>query len=337
MILFYYSILKIIDLRNLLKFWLLIITASLFISCNAPRNNPFDPENPDYAFAAITGTVQTFSLPYTGIAGVSVFWNSSNALILTDAKGNFKIDNILPIDGKLIFQKEGYLSDTLNVVWGSSKLLNYQVNLNKIPQLDSVSIYTVVINQFTPPGQSYQLVINAKISDKDNDIDSVYVGNTQLNLYKGLDFNVTNKDYETVLSTQDLNINDIEQTIGLDFNIIVKDIFNRLYIVGSNKVSRVIKSGAAIQFPANDTAITSTPILRWQRFKTGYPFSYMIEIYTNDFANSQLVFRQENISSDSISYQVNKPLSIKDYYWVIWVIDQFKNRSRSLPATFRVQ
>ena len=307
------------------------------MSCNAPKNNPLDPNNPNYAFVTLTGNVQTFSFPHIGISGVSVYWSSSNVLVNTDNNGNFSIGNILPVNGKLIFQKNGFRADTINVVWNNSKTLDSLVYLFQIPTLDSISIYTVVTNQFTPPGQSYQLIVNSKVSDKDNDIDTVLVENSQLNLRKPLDFNATSKFYGTVLSTQDLNIADIEQTIGLDFNIIAKDHFQNEYNVGSSKVTRVIKNGVSIIYPANDTALSSTPLFMWQRYKTGYPFSYMIEVYTNDFANSQLVFRGENISSDSVSYQLTTPLSTKNYYWVIWVIDQFQNRCRSLPATFNVK
>ena len=315
----------------------LFAVSFLIMSCNAPKNNPLDPNNPNYAFVTLTGNVQTFSFPHIGISGVSVYWSSSNVLVNTDNNGNFSIGNILPVNGKLIFQKNGFRADTINVVWNNSKTLDSLVYLFQIPTLDSISIYTVVTNQFTPPGQSYQLIVNSKVSDKDNDIDTVLVENSQLNLRKPLDFNATSKFYGTVLSTQDLNIADIEQTIGLDFNIIAKDHFQNEYNVGSSKVKRVIKNGVSIIYPANDTALSSTPLFMWQRYKTGYPFSYMIEVYTNDFANSQLVFRGENISSDSVSYQLTTPLSTKNYYWVIWVIDQFQNRCRSLPATFNVK
>lgn len=322
--------------KYLVKIFLFTISF-LIPSCDAPKNNPLDPNNPNYAFVTITGNVQTFSFPHNGISGVSVYWGPSNILVSTDNNGNFTIGNILPVNGKLIFQKNGFRSDTLSIVWGSSKLFDSPVYLYQIPQLDSISIYTVVTNQFTPPGQSYQLVVNSKVSDKDNDIDTVFVENSQLSLRKALDFNVANKFYETTLTTQDLNIADIEQTVGLDFNIIVKDHFQIEYNVGSSKVTRVIKNGVSIQFPANDTTISATPLFLWQRYNTGYPFTYMVEIYTNDFANSQLVYRGENISSDSVSYQLTTPLSAKNYYWVIWVVDQFQNRCRSLPATFNVK
>lgn len=279
----------------------------------------------------------TYSLPYTGIAGVSVLWNPSNAIVTTDKNGNFIISNIQPVNGKLIIQKNGYLSDTLNVVWGSSKVLNYQINLNSMPTLDSIQIYTVVINQFSPPGQTYQLVVNAKISDRDNDIDSVFIQNAQLNLRYPLNFDVVNKTYTATLTTQDLNITDLDQTIGLSFNIIVKDVFNREYNTGSSNVTRVIKSAALIQYPSNDTTIGPNPSFIWQRYRAGYPFNYKIEIYTNDIANPQLVYTANGVSSDSVSYNLGTSLQSGNYYWVIWIIDQFKNRSRSLPATFVVQ
>ena len=316
---------------------LLLMPALFFYSCDAPRNNPLDPQNPNYGYAKLTGTVQTFSLPFTSIAGVSVTWSPSGRIVTTGTDGKFTISNIAPVNGALIFQKSGYRSDTVNINWKTLRSINVVVNLNQIPKLDSISIYTAVINQFNPPQPNYELMIRTKISDRDNDIDSVFVQNSDINFRKALDFNVTGKIYQTDINTDEMNIIDIEETIGLDFNIIVKDIFNRYYNIGSGKVTRVIKDGAKIQFPANDTTIVTSPNLLWLRYKPGYPFTYTIEIYTNDFANSQLVLRAENISSDSTSYQVRTTLKSRDYYWVIWVVDNFQNRSRSLPATFRVQ
>ena len=318
-------------------FALLLLLLLFIYSCNAPRNNPLDPQNPDYGYAKLTGTVQTFSLPFTSLEGVSVMWTPSGRIVTTGADGKFTISNIAPVDGALIFEKSGFRSDTVRVNWKNLRSINIVVNLNQIPKLDSISIYTSVINQFNPPQPNYELMIRTKISDRDNDIDSVFVQNSDINFRKALDFNVTGKLYQTDINTDEMNITDIEETIGLDFNIVVKDIFNRYFNIGSGKVTRVIKDGAKIQFPANDTTIASSPDLLWQRYKPGYPFSYTIEIYTNDFANSQLVLRAENVSSDSTSYQVRTSLKSRDYYWVIWVVDNFQNRSRSLPATFRVQ
>ena len=305
-------------------------------SCNAPRSNPLDPLSPNYSFVELTGSVQTFSYPYTGIPGVSVYWSPSNKLVTTDNNGSFAVNNIYPVNGKLIIQKSGYLSDTVDVVWNGSKVLNQQVQLNSIPMLDSIQLYTVVINQFSPPGQTYQLVVNAKITDKQNAIDSVIVQNSQLGLRYPLNFDVANKIYTVALTTQELNITDLEQTIGLNFNILA-DVYNKELNIGSANVTRVINSAPMIQYPANDTTIGPNPTFMWQRYRAGYTYNYKIEVYTNDISNPQLVFTADSISSSLASYNLTTALPVGSYYWVIWVVDQFKNRSRSLPATFIVQ
>ena len=315
---------------------LLIMSIAIFLfSCNAPRNNPLDPLSSNYKYGSIKGTVQTFSVPYTAIPGVSVYWQQGDVLVKTDSSGNFSINNIKPVNGKLIYTKSGFNPDTVIVAWNNSRTYRSDVNLNTIPTLDSISIYSVVIKQFYP-AQTSQLVIDTKIRDVDNDIKSVYVENSYLGLKKALDFNVSSKIYQTQLSTTELNVQDIQETIGLQFNIVVQDIFNNQFVVGSDNVTRVIKDGVLLKQPANDTTTSANPTLIWQRFTPGYSFTYMLEVYTNDFANSQLVLQVPNISPDSISYSLTQNLTSGNYYWVIWVIDQFNNRIRSLPATFTV-
>jgi hypothetical protein len=90
--------------------------------------------------------------------------------------------------------------------------------------------------------------------------------------------------------------------------------------------------------PAADSGIVSQPvILEWFRQQPGYKFNYMIELYTYGVGFEELFFRKEQVSSDSISYQVSQTLPEGQYYWVIWIVDQFLNRVQSRPATFRIQ
>jgi len=323
-------------IKDVIRAGLFVLIIILFFSCNAPQNNPLDPENPDNNLGTIQGVVQTFSLPFTGIPDVSIYWPKANKLVKSDANGKFVINNVPTENGSLIIQKDGYRPDTVIINWGSSKTVSPQVNLNSLPELDSIAIFTTVINQFNPD-QTFELNIQAKVSDRDNDIDSIKVFNNQLNLDKKLDFNITQNFFQSALSTSDLNVNDLEEVIGLDFNINVYDRFQNVYNIGSGKVSRVIKTPVLIESPSNADSVNSNPTLTWLRFKPGYPFTYTVEVYTNDFANSQIVARQQDISSDSTSYFVRTVLQPRDYYWVLWVVDQFQNRARSKPATFIVK
>jgi len=313
--------------------WIIKVAAILiFISCNAPRNNPLDPLNPNNKLASIEGTVQTLSLPYTGISDAQVYWVPGERLILTDINGRFVMDNLNPIAGELIISKEGFLSDTVKINWANTLKAAPQINLNSLPILDSISIYTEVINPAS--SQANKVAIVTKINDNDNDIDSTYVENLNLNLRKKMDFDPSEKTYSIQLALTDLNLSDIEETIGLIFNIFVIDKFHNKFMIGSDEVKRVIKSEVQIISPANNEIIVSPPVLSWEKVITGYPFTYSVEIFTNDLANAQLVFRTDGISSDSNSYITDVSLPSRDYYWVIWIIDEFQNRSRSEPAVF---
>jgi len=54
--------------------YLLQLLALLFISCDAPRNNPLDPENPNNKIISIDGTILTDTRDPEPISGVNVYW-----------------------------------------------------------------------------------------------------------------------------------------------------------------------------------------------------------------------------------------------------------------------
>jgi hypothetical protein len=61
-----------------------------------------------------------------------------------------------------------------------------------------------------------------------------------------------------------------------------------------------------------------------------------LEIYTNEVA-PVLIWQEKNIPKDKTAHTVDDVLPAGNYFWVIWAIDTFGNRSRSKPATFIVQ
>jgi hypothetical protein len=294
------------------------------LSCNAPRNNPFDPLNSNYEYGIIEGTVQTNSVPRSGIQDVNVLWEPENIITKTDADGKYRFSNIHTEDGNLIFYKEGFQSDTLIISWGTSKREFTQLYLNRIPVLDSSLIYSTVINQ----SQRYEIFVKAWITDIDGYVDSVFVYNSSLNLKQSLDNN-----YETTLTQDELNVTDIEQAVGLDLSIITKDKNGDEFTIGSGRITRVIKDEVSGLMPSNNTSITQQPInFQWDKFNGGYNFTYTLEIYSPD-----LVYKKENIPSDSTSYLMPQNLSQGTYYWVLWIIDKYQNRSRSKQAYFLIQ
>jgi hypothetical protein len=325
-----------IKIKSILIF-VLVLSTILLNSCDASRENPLDPNSKDNLLGTIQGTVQTYSLPYTPITNAEVFWKPGNILVFTDTSGNFTVPNVKTENGLLIFRKAGFNTDTIQVNWNGTKKINEQVNLNTVPTLDSLKIYTIVINVSDSVSQMNQLNIDTKVRDPDNDIDTVFVFNSQTGLNKAMDFNVANKTYQSILTPGELNLNDLEETIGLKFNFRIKNISGDVFTLEGGSVTRVIESCVTGLLPDSNQVINVIPfMLNWNGFLPGYTFHYKIEIYTNDVANSQLVLWQDNISSQDTSFAVNS-LDAGNYWWVVWIIDDFNNMSRSAPATFVIQ
>ena len=317
------------------------------ISCNAPRDNPLDPNgtNADLLqikpnLVQIEGTVQTISAPLTGIPGVSVFWLPGNIVVATNDSGKYNISNIKPIDGLLIFKKDGYTPDSANVKWNNAKqILVPTVNLNKIPTLDSYSIFSEVAEQSTQSGlianQMADLVFKAKIIDSDNDIDSVFVTNDMLKDTLGLE--LQGKLYQGTFSTAKLNVTNLDETVGYNFDVWVIDSFKRSFFVGSNKVARVIKNGVDILSPNNDSVAISLPVdLSWNQYENGFPFTYKVEIY--NATNPLPIYTMDNIPPNQTSLKIDTTSLVSgDYFWAVSVVDKFLDSYKSQPGRFRIK
>ena len=312
----------------------LLLCVGLF-SCDAPRLNPLDPQNPDYQFAALDGFVKTVTGPPQPIAGVSVFWKSQNILLTTDANGYFKLDNLPKQDGWLYFQKDGFSSDSTLVQWNNQKTFHVDMFLHSIPRLDSLAIYTSVENRY-PDVQKYKLTIQAGITDTEGNVDSVFVVANQLHFNRQLNYNPSSRSYQNDFSQTDLGLQSMDEGIGKIFNIIVKDKQKRIFNIGSSTIKRIIKQEVLPETPSNKQTVGSTPTLRWTRFLPGFNFRYMVQIYTDE-VSPVLVWQKDNISKDDIQVISGATLPAGDYFWVIWSIDDFQDRCRSKPASFVVQ
>ncbi len=323
-------------MRQMLKILLLLFSVIL-VSCDAPRTNPVDPNNPDNNIIKLEGAVKTVSFPNVPIKNVTVHWQPDNLYTNTGTDGKFSFTNISRIDGWLFFDNENFNRDSSFIHWGAQRKLNHEKFLNAVPSLDSLEFYSIVENRFQIT-QKYQVVIRARIVDYDgeNDIDTVFVDNPALDITKKLVFNVQTGFYEKSLSLIDLNTTSLDQLIGKDFNIKVQDLDGRIFTIGRSNIKRVIKEEILTDYPKSNQAVSVPFELRWKRFLPGFDYHYMIQIYTDE-VNPEIVWQADDVSSDEISFKVDTTLPGSNFFWVIWAIDEFKNRTRSKPATFVIE
>jgi len=303
-------------------------------SCDAPRHNPLDPNNPDYARGTLSGSVQTVRVPRQPITDVKVTWEPGRQYTYTDTAGVFYFANPATESGILRFEKQGYQPLEEWIEWQSSGT-SKDVFLNSDPVVDFFSVVSIVENNYGPR-QIEILQIRADVQDQEGDIQSVHIRCSPLDIEAELDYNIQHKYFERVFSVIDLGINSMRELVGYDFDLIVTDESGETYNPVSDGIERVIQDEIEIDSPKNTEEITNPIELKWMYFNPGFQLTYDIEIYTNDDITQDLAWSATGISADSLSVTVESILEPKEYFWVIWCVDEFQNKSRSKPGSFEV-
>lgn len=322
-------------IRILIKF--ICISCLIFgiTNCNAPRNNPLDPENPDNKIANIEGFIRTVKVPQIPIGDVKVFCVNEGLVTKTNRDGYFSFNNINRRDGWIVVEKENYSTDSLFIEFDNQKKVSTDFFLNSVPKIVDLQFYSITVNSF-PNKQKYNLEVRANITDDENDIDSVFIQLPELGTNKKLLYNASTKYYLSSISLDDLNLISIDAVIGKDFSINVFDSSEKEFLIGYTNIKRIIKQAIETTSPSGrDTVFSQTPILKWKRFTPGFDYKYLLQIYTDE-TPANLVWEKE-ISSTEIEHLINSNLSSGDYFWVIWAIDEFENRTRSKPASFIIK
>jgi hypothetical protein len=308
----------------------------LLFSCQAPRNNPLDPLNPDNKLTAINGSVKTLSLPHQPIKDVEVIWKNEKRMTLTDGTGSFIIDNLTAKNGWMYFRIEGYKTDSVYISWNGKKHSNIQQYLNVLPTLDSLIFSTTIINR-TPNIQILELVAQARINDADNDIDTVFLVNEPLDYTTSLIYNSDAAFYERKhISMANLGITSPEDVIGREFKLVVKDKYGSWITVSQVMVSRIIKEEIELLSPVGYEVVPPMPTLIWKPFTPGFNYQVKAEIFNRD-APDFIVWEKDDISSAVSSVFVNEELPPATYFWVAWAVDEFQNRCRSKAKNFKVE
>jgi hypothetical protein len=307
----------------------------IIAACNAPHNNPLDPESPDYSTYIIEGKVQSDSKTPVPLEKVSILWKNDNFSVFSDNSGNFKIKCSSRQDGWLVYDKESFAKDSTFLSFKDQNKITVQLRLNSIPVLDSIFIYSVVRNKYSFP--EYQLNADVTVEDVDDDIDSVYLVCNALSISKPLQ-KIRSQYFEGRFYDYELNIASLDLVIGKEFQIKTVSSTGKQYTMGNAYVKRIIKEEIETISPKNsDTLTNPTPTLNWKRFEPGFDFDYSLEIYTDE-TEPKLQWRKENISKDEIFYTVETAITFTStnnkFFWVVWAVDEFKNRTRSKPAGF---
>ena len=308
----------------------------IWISCEAPRTNPLDPNNPTSSIGIIKGSVKTQKVPRTPIYLTKIF--KDNYLIsITDYVGNFAIDISERNNFWLIFDNENYKRDSVYINWNGEKELFTEVFLNQKPVLDSVKFYSVVFSRFSLP-PLIKFIIQAKVTDEDKDIDSVALISDELQFKNSLIYDPNTKYYSSEIMQSDFENVLLKDLIGKDFQIIVKDLVGDNFILGKTFIRRILSEAPEYIRPSNYDTVGTKPHLEWYEYEPGYTFSFSVEVYRYEFDfSTSLVWKKSGLNNELTEITIDKDLEAGNHFWVIYCIDEFGNQIRSNPASFTVK
>ncbi len=317
--------------------YLFQLLALLVVSCDAPRNNPLDPENPSNKIISIEGTILTDTKSPEPVAGVSVYWMNEKISGVSNDEGYFRLKCSVQTGGWLFFKKDGFATDSIYVNWDGKTKISLQVNLNSLPTLKSISFYSIVRNKYSTV--DYQLALDCEITDIDDDIDSVRLINQGYKISKQLS-KLSASRFQGDFYEYELGVTSLENLVGKNFDIVVKTARGDEIVVGKSSIKRIIKDVIEFISPANQEVVSSLPTLKWKKFTQGFNFTYTIEIFSDE-PEPELVWKKEAISSTETSIDVDSAIPItpnnNKFFWVIWCVDEYKNMARSRTAGFVVQ
>jgi len=300
---------------------------------DAPRDNPLDPANGLMVSGNIS-RIYTNNPPENAV----VFLQPENLTLIVNDDGGYTFSNLKPGVYQLSSTAPGYSADSATFDLQQNTKVN--LVLDSLPFFRDIKLTTHHVSRWFPPDDLYSIRYEAAASDGDGDgdinkvwlkIESIaYTDTLQRsspgsNIFKGEAF------------TLDLSINSIHQLIGKPFTIYVKDLPGQIVESKDQFLLRIIEDIPQLVSPIGLEVLNSFPInFVWQAIvNISYSYSLKIEIYSISLGLK--VDEVNNILSNATTAQFGGPLSTGDYYWILYIIDEFGNSSTSREGSFRIQ
>ena len=175
----------------------------------------------------------------------------------------------------------------------------------------------------------------ARLVDAEGDISSVYIECAALDIKGDLDYNVLDKVFEQTFLKSELGLESLRQVVGYDFDLVVVDKFGYKFILGQERVARVISDVIELVSPNNSETVDQDVTLKWLHFDPGFEFSFHAKVRTDDDFAPELIWEQKGIVADTNSVVAHLPKGM-DYIWEVWCVDKFNNQARSKQGSFKV-
>ena len=329
-------------IRCLLPVAIALLTCLLSGCLEDPtRDHPLDPLGDNFVDEGNAALrVTNFYAPRAGLRDISVSISPAGVSGVTDEEGLFITPSLPGGSYNVIINEPGYaLVDTVLQVT-SGETTELEVALPGLPTFEKVSLNSVHLSRwFPPPTERFSIEMRAQVNDKDGvlDIDSLWLSIPALDFAEHVFVQVEPGLYFHSVSSELLPVS-IESVIGQEVRVIAKDrsgIENKSDPV---TIFRVIDDTPIALEPDNlEVQPDSLPVFSWAQIDLAYPFSFQVDVVRINQNVETIVQTIGNIPASQLSVQASIPFPTGDYYWVVSIVDEFGNRSRSREAGFRIE
>ncbi len=303
---------------------------------DAPHDNPLDARNGS-ADLSLNGQVLTYYPPYRPVAEAEVILLPENRLAFCDEQGNFAFKNLSPGSLQLVARAQGFAPDTLSLQLTDSQTKN--IHLDGLPELRSVSIRSHHLARWFPVEDAYYLEIQVKATDPDGigDVQTVYYSIADLNFADTLIARAQPGWFEKMIAQKDLPVTNLSQIIGKTFDFTVTDQPGHHINSGGYFLPRIIEQTPQLTSPVGLENVSSDTIrFEWQKVYLNYDFSFKIELFQINLGVFTLITTIEDIPSTESSYTFTAGLPAGQYFWRVYIVDEFGDTSGSKEAAFQV-
>ena len=255
-------------------FFFTLILLLLFTACDAPRENPFDPN----ASGTAVTTIQLFHLlPSAGvIAGAEIFIPEINQIKISNQSGKVVFTYPKTDSLTVICHCAAFFPDT-TVLRNLHKTNTFQIRLNTKPQISNTqltSFYENIENQTNLTSLS----IRTQIIDPDglNDIETVTIRQAETGFMDTLEL----EDATQLIFSKSFPLAQISPTLTpgevaeLNFDLFVKNRNAESIQFGPLNIVRIIEENLLILSPEDGSVQTDTVYFNWQKITLDYAFNY---------------------------------------------------------------
>ncbi len=316
----------------------------LYVGCDdAPHDNPLDPLSPKYENrGSLLVRAQSFYPPRSPLANVTLFLSPGNFLLTTNAEGTALFSDLAPQSYVLVASKNGYVADTVQVEVRAHQTAQHAFQLNAIPQITNVAVYSERISRWFPVNlDSYNLVVTAQVQDADGaqDLTSVQLLSKTHGALQDMTFRPESGRFELIIKEAALPGKSIFDFIGESLQIAAHDREAARALSEPFALARVIEATPIAESPAGLNRTGVRPRFAWHSTKVPYTYTFRVDISQFE-PNQQFATLFESVGDihpDSTTYLTNHDLPDGTYYWTVSIVDRHGNLSRSKEATFSVE